>query len=373
MANSSAALFVRHELSVAATDAAPLRAAARAATALRRGAGLASVLVSNMPLAAVGAAIGSSEPFERVMQRDLVQQMGWSATTRPRALCGLKIVALLAGWREGWLPMRVLLLDTDVVVLRPREFVDAVFAPLAAYDMAGVFEGYSRGWDGRDSAARDDSLATPSDGAGRGWEVNTGVLAVRRDAAWLVQAWADEFFQHISRYALLTGVDQSALMRVLSREPRGRLFPLPPTFNLRQPTVWPMRPPSSLAGGPFAFHSRRALRSTPRHSSAMIGVIDAAAAAARADVASLHLPALTEPSSRSGHDGGHAVGHRSADGRMAASASRTATATTISASRRRHAPASTAHTHTHSHRDRPPVEKRPGRAPGGTADSNERG
>ena len=57
----------------------------------------------------------------------------------------------------------------------------------------------------------------PPDEAGRGWEVNTGLLAVRREAEPLVRAWAAEFGARISLYARLSGVDQSALMLVLVR------------------------------------------------------------------------------------------------------------------------------------------------------------
>ena len=59
--------------------------------------------------------------------------------------------------------------------------------------------------------------AAPPDEAGRGWEVNTGLLAVRRQAEPLVRAWAAEFGARISLYARLSGVDQSALMLVLVR------------------------------------------------------------------------------------------------------------------------------------------------------------
>ena len=70
-----------------------------------------------------------------------------------------------------------------------------------------------------DAALPDAALpdVMPPDMAGRGWEVNTGLLAVRRQAEPLVRAWAAEFGARISLYARLSGVDQSALMLVLVR------------------------------------------------------------------------------------------------------------------------------------------------------------
>ena len=94
-----------------------------------------------------------------------------------------------------------------MIVLRPHTLL-SMFDPLAAYDLAGVMEGYSRGWSGDDTSRRDDRLAAPPDTAGRGWEVNTGALAVRRQAEWLVRAWADEYSRNLSLYARLSGVDQ---------------------------------------------------------------------------------------------------------------------------------------------------------------------
>ena len=195
---------------------------------------------------------------------------------------------------------QVLLLDVDVLVLRPHALL-GLFAPLGDYDLAGVMEGISRdleggsrGWDGLaaggrsagggggggggrgggggagggagsgaggmpgagnrarlgrrrhspnaseprrlvrwpwggralpgtppplDAALPDAALpdVMPPDEAGRGWEVNTGLLAVRRQAEPLVRAWAAEFGARISLYARLSGVDQSALMLVLVR------------------------------------------------------------------------------------------------------------------------------------------------------------
>ena len=75
--------------------------------------------------------------------------------------------------------------------------------------------------------------------AGRGWEVNSGVLAVRQKAAWFVRLWADEVRAGLRTYSMLTGVDQSALMWVLAHEPKARLFPMPALYNFRQVRLRP--------------------------------------------------------------------------------------------------------------------------------------
>ena len=151
----------------------------------------------------------------------------------------------------------MLLLDLDAAVLRPRQLL-SFFAPLSHYDLVGVMEGFSRGWDGTDTARRNDSLAAPPDPTGRGWEVNTGVLAVRKQAAWLVGKWGEEFTQRIELYSRLTGVDQSALMLVLARESRARLFTMPPSYNFRAPTLY-----AAELGAPVVLHTRAAMRVKP--------------------------------------------------------------------------------------------------------------
>lgn len=196
----------------------------------------------------------SSPPFRRVVSVDLLELSGLGKSVPPRAMCGLKITAILHGWSIGVLPSRVLMLDHDVVVMKPQALL-RIFAPLSHYDLAGVMEGMSRGWDGKDPNQRNDSLASAPDPAGGGWEVNSGVLAIRRQAEWLLKLWAAEFKAGIATYSQLTGVDQSALMWVLAHEPRARLFPLPPLYNWRQPTLY-----SKDLGPPIAFHSRSALR-----------------------------------------------------------------------------------------------------------------
>ena len=165
----------------------------------------------------------------------------------------------------------MLLLDLDAAVLRPRQLM-SFFAPLSHYDLVGVMEGFSRGWDGTDTARRNDSLAAPPDPTGRGWEVNTGVLAVRKQAAWLIGKWGEEFSQRVELYSRLTGVDQSALMLVLARESRARLFTMPPSYNFRAPTLY-----AAELGGPVVLHTRAAMRAKPAYRAAMGSVAEAVA------------------------------------------------------------------------------------------------
>lgn len=265
-----AALITYHDLQrrvVEGTGSAPMpawaRAVQRVASALSS-VSLKTVLMTNVEDSRVDSIVSHVER---------VDLLALSALGRvpPRALCGLKATALLHGWRRRLLPEQVLVLDHDVAILRPTQLLH-MFDPLAYYDLAGVMEGVSRGWDGSDTRRRNDSLATPPDPAGRGWEVNTGVLAVRQQAQWLVQLWAAEFRAGVGLYGSLTGVDQSALMWVLAHEPRARLFPMPPTYNFRAPALYSADLPS-----PAAFHSRLTVRGAAS-GRGMLRVVHAAAA-----------------------------------------------------------------------------------------------
>ena len=100
-------------------------------------------------------------------------------------------------------------------------------------------------------------------GSGRGWEVNSGVLAMRREASWVIELWQAEFKAGLHLYEKLTGVDQSALMWVLAHEPRARLFTMPPLYNFRGPALY-----SRDLDSPAAFHSRAALRSPSKSATA---------------------------------------------------------------------------------------------------------
>ena len=216
---------------------------------------LPTVLITNAQLPT------SSLAFSRVIRANLLQLSRLDPSIPPRAMCGLKLTALLHGWQLGALPERVLLLDHDVIVLQPQ-LLTRMLDPLRFYDLSGVMEGLSRGWDGRNPNQRNDSLALAPDAAGRGWEVNTGVLGVRKQAEWFVRLWEDEFRAGARLYSRLTGVDQSALMWVLAHEPRARLFPMPPSYNFRQPTLY-----SKDLSAPVAFHSRTATRTPSRSAS----------------------------------------------------------------------------------------------------------
>ncbi|KAL1524652.1 hypothetical protein AB1Y20_019539 [Prymnesium parvum] len=263
-ASNRAALIVYHELHPTPTPAGPLPPWARSAqrTASRLAPLLRTVLYTNAQDERL------RRGFHRVVTIDLLG-LARLRHVAPRALCGLKIFALLHGWSAGELPAEVLLLDADTVVLEPRLLL-RMFAPLAHYDAAGVMEGYSRGWDGKDTARRDDSLATAPDPSAFGWEVNTGVLAIRRRAQWFVRRWADEFRDGLPLYSKLSGVDQSAFMWVLAHEPGARLFPMPPVFNFRAPVLY-----GRDLERPAVFHSRQAMRDPQRdhYTRAMMRVV----------------------------------------------------------------------------------------------------
>ena len=243
----AAAVIAYHELRSGTRNAPWARAAVRIASALLRV--LPTVLITNSRDDGL-----TSPPFSKILNADLLQLSGLGTSAPVRALCGLKITALLHGWSMGALPENVLLLDHDVVIMHPRALLH-MLDPLRHYDLAGVMEGVSRGWDGRDPNQRNDSLAAAPDPAGRGWEVNSGVLAIRKRAAWLVKLWQAEFKAGLHLYEKLTGVDQSALMWLLAHEPGARLFPMPPVYNFRAPTLY-----SRDLGPPAAFHSRTAMR-----------------------------------------------------------------------------------------------------------------
>jgi hypothetical protein len=253
VAKGSAAMIAYH-------DAAPAPHAHNVlAPWVRAASNVASKLLGVLPTVLVTSSQDShyltTPPFSRVLRADLLALSGLGPAVPARALCGLKITALLHGWAVGALPERVLVLDHDIIIIRPRSLL-RMLDPLSHYDFAGVMEGLSRGWDGSDPNVRNDSLASAPDPAGRGWEVNSGVLAIRRQAAWVVKLWQAEFASGVRLYQRLTGVDQSALMWVLAHEPRARLFAMPPIYNFRAPALY-----SNDLGAPVAFHSRTALRS----------------------------------------------------------------------------------------------------------------
>jgi hypothetical protein len=54
------------------------------------------------------------------------------------------------------------------------------------FDIAGVMEGYS--------SPLKDGKSYPA--VGRGWEMNTGMFAIKRSAAPLMQRWIDEFVKN---------------------------------------------------------------------------------------------------------------------------------------------------------------------------------
>jgi hypothetical protein len=140
---TSAAMIAYHQptqqrLTTSSTLPPWLRAAQRVAQSLLSV--LPTVLMTN------SKALGHNvAPFSRVEHVDLLKLSRLGDHVPPRALCGLKMTALLHGWQHGVLPERVLQLDHDLVVVRPAALLQ-MLEPLAYYDFAGVMEGMSRGW-----------------------------------------------------------------------------------------------------------------------------------------------------------------------------------------------------------------------------------
>ena len=155
---------------------------------------------------------------------------------------GTKPMALLYGWDEGLLPEYVLYLDVDVIVSgdyaeaagassasaggAPTRSLLDVFQPLRHYDVAAVYEGFAIG-------------PRPTPAAGDGWEINTGVLAVRRGAVPLVRRWLDIFKREQDVLDQYISGEQQALMLALEEAPWYRAFPLSSLYNFRRPTVLP--------------------------------------------------------------------------------------------------------------------------------------
>ncbi len=113
--------------------------------------------------------------------------------------------------------------------------------PLGAldhYDVAGAMEGYPHGAVGGTAAGE---LAERDGGGGRyelRYELNTGVLGMRRRSRRLCSMWLREFRAHAEAYASLSSADQPALMAALRAAVEFRFFPLPPHLNFREYTVY---------------------------------------------------------------------------------------------------------------------------------------
>eukprot|EP01041_Mallomonas_annulata_P005410 gene5410-10825_t len=145
---------------------------------------------------------------------------------------GTKPQALIHGFSKGILPDKVLYLDIDVIIADISEEFNLmkIFEPLEFYDMAGVFEGFAIG-------------PRPTPAAGGGWEVNTGVLAVRKQALPLLREWLEVFKKDIKVFGEYLSGEQQALMVTLQRNPKYRIFPLPSVYNFRRPALWSVTGP----------------------------------------------------------------------------------------------------------------------------------
>ena len=190
----------------------------------------------------------------RIVNVDLFAEAGLDALQQQAAKkyerigFGTKPMALIYGWSQGLLPEYVLYLDVDVIVSGDstssgRALLD-VFQPLLHYDVAAVFEGFAIG-------------PRPTPAAGDGWEINTGVLAVRHSALPLVRRWLDIFKREQAVLDQYVSGEQQALMLALEEAPWYRAFPLSSLYNFRRPTVLPQvgfagAPSLSLASLPLS-------------------------------------------------------------------------------------------------------------------------
>lgn len=143
---------------------------------------------------------------------------------------GTKPQSLIYGWERGVLPEYVLYLDIDIIITGNEEtsgrtLMD-VFKPLKHYDLAAVFEGYAIG-------------PRPTPAEGDGWEINTGMLAIKRDALPLVKKWLAIFKRDQAVLDQYISGEQQALMMALEEAPWYRFFPLSSIFNFRRPTIIP--------------------------------------------------------------------------------------------------------------------------------------
>lgn len=143
---------------------------------------------------------------------------------------GTKPMSLIYGWEREMLPPYVLYLDVDIIVAGDEDSAGRtladVFKPLLHYDLAAVFEGFAIG-------------PRPTPAVGDGWEINTGVMSVRRDALPLVKKWLEVFKRDQNSLDRYISGEQQALMVALEESPWYRPFPLSSIFNFRRPTVLP--------------------------------------------------------------------------------------------------------------------------------------
>eukprot|EP01041_Mallomonas_annulata_P008440 gene8440-17402_t len=103
-------------------------------------------------------------------------------------------------------------------------------------------EGYSMG-------SSDHFKPTPAVGAG--WELNTGVLAVKRSSRGLIEQWVHVFTSEPETFVDLESGEQQALMLAFERNPQYRWFPLPPIFNFRRASMFARNGPTT----PVMLHS----------------------------------------------------------------------------------------------------------------------
>ena len=150
-----------------------------------------------------------------------------------RILCATKIAAIIAAFDQGF--AKAVYLDHDTMSLRP--WLAVHLGALEDYDVAGTMEGYHHGGYPPNGGNIVKGL-TSGDKFELRYELNTGVLGVRKRARRLLVLWLKEFRQHADAYAKLSSADQPALMKVLRDTKEFRFFPLPPALNFRPYTVY---------------------------------------------------------------------------------------------------------------------------------------
>mmetsp|Transcript_29041 Transcript_29041/g.60951 ORF Transcript_29041/g.60951 Transcript_29041/m.60951 type:complete len:409 (+) Transcript_29041:276-1502(+) len=120
-------------------------------------------------------------------------------------------------------------MDVDTYVLRP---FDELFEALTKFDLAAAFECCRLSWA---------DTARPYDARGfmKGWEMQTGVMAYRRNGR-VAQFWRtayEEYVRDKSYWRARSSGEQGAATYALSKTD-VRFMPLPPAFNARPYTLY---------------------------------------------------------------------------------------------------------------------------------------
>jgi hypothetical protein len=211
------------------------------------------LLLTNIPASDINWQL--HQVFDKIITIDLLKRSGLlpfykrvkkmtsSGAICRASACGTKAYALLHLWNkcnanyDGLLYMDH---DTYWLAAGANDF----FEPLEFYDVAGVMEGYAY------DTSKEQVLGGPA--AGGGWELSTGVISFRRSAKKLIELWLAEIIKEPMTFAMLTSVDQQALMLAIQANPAYRFFPMPNRYNWRYSTIHPPTGPAA----PVVLHHR---------------------------------------------------------------------------------------------------------------------